>query len=32
MTVATRNVADFTATGVAIVNPWQPLDPLLNPP
>jgi predicted nucleic acid-binding protein len=23
MTVATRNVADFAATGVAIVNPWE---------
>lgn len=23
MTVATRNVADFTATGVALINPWQ---------
>ena len=24
MTVVTRNVADFTTTGVAIVNPWEP--------
>lgn len=24
MTVATRNVADFTRTGVRIVNPWAP--------
>lgn len=23
MTVVTRNVADFEATGVALVNPWQ---------
>jgi predicted nucleic acid-binding protein len=23
MTVVTRNVADFTSTGVAIVDPWQ---------
>ncbi len=23
MTVVTRHVADFTATGVALVNPWQ---------
>ena len=23
MTVATRNVGDFQATGVAIVNPWE---------
>jgi hypothetical protein len=23
MTVATRNVADFSSTGVALVNPWQ---------
>ncbi|MFE3545160.1 type II toxin-antitoxin system VapC family toxin [Nocardia sp. NPDC059177] len=23
MTVATRNVKDFTATGVPIVNPWE---------
>ncbi len=23
MTVATRNVGDFEATGVAIVNPWE---------
>ena len=23
MTVATRNVADFAATGVALVNPWD---------
>ncbi|GAU05631.1 plasmid stabilization protein [Burkholderia stabilis] len=23
MTVVTRNVADFAATGVAIVNPWD---------
>lgn len=23
MTVATRNVADFSATGVALINPWQ---------
>jgi len=22
MTVATRNVADFTATGVTLLNPW----------
>lgn len=25
MTVVTRNVADFEPTGVAIVNPWEPL-------
>jgi toxin FitB len=24
MAVVTRNVADFKATGVAIVNPWEP--------
>ena len=24
MTVVTRNVADFAATGVALLNPWQP--------
>jgi predicted nucleic acid-binding protein len=24
MTVVTRNVADFEATGVPIVNPWTP--------
>jgi len=24
MTVVTRNVADFVATGVALLNPWQP--------
>jgi predicted nucleic acid-binding protein len=24
MTVVTRNVKDFTPTGVAILNPWQP--------
>ncbi|HEY1933421.1 MAG TPA: type II toxin-antitoxin system VapC family toxin [Acetobacteraceae bacterium] len=24
MSVVTRNVADFTGTGVPIVNPWQP--------
>ncbi len=24
MTVATRNVADFTRTGVRVVNPWAP--------
>lgn len=24
MAVVTRNVADFAATGVALVNPWQP--------
>jgi toxin FitB len=23
MTVVTRNVSDFQATGVAVVNPWQ---------
>jgi predicted nucleic acid-binding protein len=23
MTVATRNVAEFAATGVAVFNPWQ---------
>lgn len=23
MTVATRNGADFSATGIALVNPWQ---------
>jgi hypothetical protein len=22
--VATRNVADFAPTGVAIIDPWQP--------
>lgn len=25
MTVVTRNVADFTPTGVSILNPWEPL-------
>lgn len=25
MSVVTRNVADFQPTGVAIVNPWEPL-------
>jgi len=24
MTVVTRNVGDFAATGVALLNPWQP--------
>jgi toxin FitB len=24
MTVVTRNVGDFVATGVALLNPWQP--------
>jgi predicted nucleic acid-binding protein len=24
MTVVTRNTADFTATGVALLNPWEP--------
>jgi toxin FitB len=24
MTIVTRNVADFQATGVALVNPWTP--------
>jgi predicted nucleic acid-binding protein len=24
MTVVTRNVADFSGTGVALLNPWQP--------
>lgn len=24
LTVVTRNVADFTATGVAVINPWEP--------
>jgi len=24
MTVVTRNVSDFQATGVAVVNPWHP--------
>ena len=24
MTLITRNVADFAATGVALLNPWQP--------
>jgi hypothetical protein len=24
LTVATRNVADFEATGVALINPWLP--------
>lgn len=28
MVVATRNVADFAPTGVAIVNPWVPGGPL----
>lgn len=23
MTVVTRNIADFTATGVALLNPWE---------
>ena len=26
MPVATRNVADFAATGVEIINPWQTAD------
>ncbi len=25
MTVVTRNTADFAPTGVAVVNPWEPL-------
>jgi predicted nucleic acid-binding protein len=25
MTVVTRNVADFAATGVTLLNPWNPL-------
>lgn len=25
MTVVTRNTADFASTGVAVVNPWEPL-------
>ncbi|MCX7814819.1 MAG: type II toxin-antitoxin system VapC family toxin [Tepidimonas ignava] len=25
MAVVTRNVADFEPTGVAVINPWQPL-------
>lgn len=25
MTVVTRNVADFQSTGVAIINPWEPI-------
>jgi len=24
LTVATRNIADFEATGVALINPWEP--------
>jgi predicted nucleic acid-binding protein len=24
MTVVTRNISDFTATGVALLNPWEP--------
>jgi predicted nucleic acid-binding protein len=24
MTVVTRNVADFAASGVAVLNPWNP--------
>lgn len=24
LTVITRNVADFAATGVPLVNPWEP--------
>jgi predicted nucleic acid-binding protein len=24
LTVVTRNIADFEATGVALINPWQP--------
>ena len=24
LTVVTRNVADFRATGVALLNPWDP--------
>ena len=27
MTVVTRNVADFEATGVALINPWGNLSP-----
>ena len=27
LTVATRNVADFEQAGVAVVNPWTPLNP-----
>jgi hypothetical protein len=25
MTVVTRNLADFEATGVAMLNPWDPM-------
>lgn len=25
MTVVTRNVADYQSTGVAIINPWEPI-------
>jgi hypothetical protein len=25
MTVVTRNLADFEATGVAMINPWDPM-------
>jgi hypothetical protein len=24
LTVATRNIADFESTGVALINPWEP--------
>lgn len=24
LTIATRNVADFASTGVALINPWEP--------
>ena len=27
MTVVTRNVCDFSATGVALLNPWEPAAP-----
>ena len=26
MTLVTRNVADFTPTGVALLNPWEPME------
>lgn len=32
MAVATRNVADFIATGVALVDPWQAPASPFNPP
>lgn len=32
MTVVTRNVGDFSGTGVRLLNPWGPLDGLAGEP